>query len=334
MPEEDDEDPVWEEKAKVQALWAQKSVQEKEQLTEKYVAEEMSMPRMEFSDDEDEIPARRCKCSWGCQCPKATLLPARMESGISSQEPRRQRNLTGNGFSRRRLFSTISTASTSTAATAPSSLEWFDKLGARLKMQKAEHFPSLDWTTALSKKRQRELRRSPREVWRPELRPFIERRPQSLQAVQENGVWEYFEAILDSGATVTVIPPHIGRGYDVLESAASKAGITYEIANGDEIPNLGEKLMPIMTSEGTTRGLRAQVADVSKPLQAVRSLVRTGHLVVFGDGEDGNDHYIVNKMTGECNAVRDDGTNYLMGMYVIPKTDMHEAGFGRPVVSQ
>ena len=125
-------------------------------------------------------------------------------------------------------------------------------------------------------------------------------------------------------------PPSLGKGYDILEGEASKLGITYEVANGEVIPNLGEKCMAIMTGEGTTRGLRAQVAEVSKPLQAVRSLVRTGHMVVFGDGEDGNANYVVNKLTGEVNAVRDDGTNYLMGMYIIPKAEMQAAGFARP----
>ena len=76
--------------------------------------------------------------------------------------------------------------------------------------------------------------------------------------------------------------------------------------------------MAVMTAEGSVRGLLAQVADVSKPLQAVRSLVRAGHIVVFGDGEDGSENYIVNKITGDYTAVADDGINYLMGMWVIP----------------
>ena len=193
-----------------------------------------------------------------------------------------------------------------------------------------QHFPKIEeWSTATSRRTKRMLKSTP---WtpRPMLAPLIEKRPQCLNPLQ-SGAWEYFEAILDSGATVTVIPPSLAKEYEILEGEAAKAGVKYEIANGEEIPNLGEKLMPIMTSEGTTRGLRAQVADVSKPLQAVRSLVRSGHVVVFGDGEDGNANYIMNKLTGEVNMVKDDGTNYLLGMYVIPKAEMHAAGFTRPV---
>ena len=141
------------------------------------------------------------------------------------------------------------------------------------------------------------------------------------------GEWEFPEAIVDSGATVTVIPPHVVRGHDIVRSDASRAGVHYEFANSEEIPNLGEKLLAVVTEEGSWRGLKAQVADVSKPLQSVRSLVRSGHVAVFGDGEIGCSHYVLNKTTGECTAVRDDGANYFMGMYVIPRCS---AGFARP----
>ena len=70
-----------------------------------------------------------------------------------------------------------------------------------------------------------------------------------------------------------------------------RAGVQYEIANGDEIPNLGEKLFAVVTEEGTVRGMRPQVADVSKALQSVRALVRTEHVVVFGDGESGTERW-------------------------------------------
>ena len=145
----------------------------------------------------------------------------------------------------------------------------------------------------------------------PGLRVLTEKRPHSLMplAGSNDGGWEHFEAILDSGATVTVIPPHIGRDYEVVPGAASKAGVRYEVANGEEIPNLGEKLLPVVTNEGSWRGMVAQVADVTKALQSVRALVRAGHVVVFGDGDCGADHYIYNKVTGETNFVKDDGVN-------------------------
>ena len=101
-----------------------------------------------------------------------------------------------------------------------------------------------------------------------------------------------------------MIPPHVGRANDIQPSDAVNAGVKYEIANGDQILNLGEKLMPIVTAEGSWKGMRAQVADVSTPLRAVRSLVKAGHIVVFGDGEDGRKNYIVNRISGEQIAGR------------------------------
>ena len=151
----------------------------------------------------------------------------------------------------------------------------------------------------------------------PKLGAFLEKRTQSLRPLAAG--WEKLQAILDSGASVTVVPPHVGRDYEVIRGEAAMAGVRYEIADGNEIPNLGEKLMPVVTREGTWRGLKAEVADIARALQSVRSLVKTGHKVVFGDGEHGTEHYIQNVMTGEVNAVEDDGQNYLMTYFIAPK---------------
>ena len=63
--------------------------------------------------------------------------------------------------------------------------------------------------------------------------------------------------------------------------------------------------MPVVTAEGSWKGMRAQSADVSKPLQAVRSLAKAGDIVVLGDGEDASQNYIVNRVTGEPIALND-----------------------------
>ena len=169
--------------------------------------------------------------------------------------------------------------------------------------------------------------------WRskcPQLATFIERRAQQLRRC-ESDEWETIETILDSGATVTVIPPHMARAYDITPGEASKAGVRYEVANGEEIPNLGEKNMYVMTEEGSWREFKAQVAEVSKALQSVRSLVKAGHLVVFGDGEYGCHHYVLNKFAVELNKANDDGINYLMKLHVAPKA---VSPFGGPAAAR
>ena len=207
--------------------------------------------------------------------------------------------------------------------------EAFPSLGTAVRTPERQKMPRADFkrSTRWSMRTIKAENKACQQI----LKPLIERRPApSLRPLATSDEWEYVEAILDSGASVTVIPPHIGPEYETMPSEASRAGVVYEIANGDEIPNLGEKLLPVMTVDGSYRGLRAQVADVSKALQSVRSLVRAGHVVVFGGGEDGSENYIVNKYSGETTPVKDDGVNYLMGMYIVPKKD---AGFGRPAAS-
>ena len=130
--------------------------------------------------------------------------------------------------------------------------------------------------------------------------------------------WEVVKAIADSGATVPVVHPKTGRAYEVTESSASKAGVEYAMANDATVPNLGEKRMAVLTAEGTVRGYSSQCADVAKTLQSVREMVSSKHAVCFGLGSEGDQHLIINKLTGEVNKMEDDGINYLQHLLVIP----------------
>ena len=138
----------------------------------------------------------------------------------------------------------------------------------------------------------------------------------------QQGQWEELLAVVDSGATVPVLHPSMGKVYSVEESAASRAGVEYEIANGDTLPNLGQKRMAVMTQEGTLRGYQTQCADVSKALQSVRAMVACSNAVCFGLGPNGSDHLIINKITGEVNRMEDDGINYLQRLYVVPEGEV------------
>ena len=126
--------------------------------------------------------------------------------------------------------------------------------------------------------------------------------------------------IIDSGASVAVFNPRVAAAYPLQESEASKNGDEYEIANGDCIPCLGEKKIAVLTTEGTLRGYGSQCAEVSesKPLQSVRALNASGHAVCFGLGPEGNEHVIINKLTGEVNYMEDDGINYIQRLLVVP----------------
>ena len=70
-------------------------------------------------------------------------------------------------------------------------------------------------------------------------------------------------------------------------------GASYTCASGKPLPNLGEKKCHAYFGDsGTARGMRMQVADVSRPLMSVSRAVDSGCRVVF----DKNWSYI------ECRA--------------------------------
>ena len=168
----------------------------------------------------------------------------------------------------------------------------------------------------------------------------------ALQSVEANHKpeWESTEVIIDSGAHVSVGPPKQGKkaGYAVQESPGSRAGVCYTAAGGGELPNLGQRLMAVLTEEGTIKGMHQQVADVIKPLEAVRANVKANHAVIFDDDGTGRGlgSYMINKTTGEMNIIRDNGSDYIMRRWIIPEPEVPSAmsqramgvdqDFGRP----
>ena len=78
-----------------------------------------------------------------------------------------------------------------------------------------------------------------------------------------------------------------------------------------------------MTEEGTLRGYSTQCADVTKALQSVRALVSSKHAVCFGLGPEGEDHLIINRVSGEINRMVDDGINYLQKLLIIPPDQLN-----------
>ena len=70
------------------------------------------------------------------------------------------------------------------------------------------------------------LKRSPHLTAAQQTLPVLsEKMPQSCNPFPTGNEWEYVETILDSEAAVSVIPPDVGRAYEVVPSAASKAGV-------------------------------------------------------------------------------------------------------------
>ena len=82
--------------------------------------------------------------------------------------------------------------------------------------------------------------------------------------------WFEVELTADTGACDTVIPISMCTEIPVQPSLQSQRGMQYEVANGEKIPNLGERRCIMWTENATAaRHINMQVADVHKGLLSI-----------------------------------------------------------------
>ena len=154
------------------------------------------------------------------------------------------------------------------------------------------------------------------------LNPLITVEPEGVNSVDDEE-WVKVEVAVDSGATETVMPEATLLGViDIVEGNASKRGVAYEVADGNKIPNLGERKFLAVSEEGVQRGMTAQVAAINKMLMSVSKVARKGNRVVF----DSDGSYIEDKASGERTWMRESGGMYYIDMWVSRKSSA-EAGF-------
>ena len=100
----------------------------------------------------------------------------------------------------------------------------------------------------------------------------------------DNDGWVLLELTADSGACDSVMPRSgVCESMKVWPSLQSERGFSYEVANGAEIPCLGERRLAIWT-EGASdfRAMSIQVADVHKPLPSLSRCADVGYESRFG----------------------------------------------------
>ena len=145
--------------------------------------------------------------------------------------------------------------------------------------------------------------------------------PHGIKAVADEE-WVEVDVKIDSGAAETVIPGSMREGViDVSEGAAFKRGVHYEMANGSQTSNLGERRFGF-TEDGAANNIAAQVCAVNQGLMSVRQMTKKGNRVVFDD--EGN--YIEDNASGAKTWMRDEGGMYLPKMRVSRRTEA-DAGF-------
>ena len=145
-----------------------------------------------------------------------------------------------------------------------------------------------------------------------------------IMEVQTQGEWEKIEVCPDSGAVKFVAPVDMAAHIPWEPGAASRAGVKYRVANGNLIPNVGEKVVKGKDVNGNPLTSKWQGAPVTKPLAGIKEMVRAKNRVVFDEDEAGNDiSYIHNKVTKVTIPINDKPTGYSFDMYV-PRKKMNK----------
>ena len=96
--------------------------------------------------------------------------------------------------------------------------------------------------------------------------------------------WEKVTLTVDSGASDIVIPPHFLRWCAINHT--EKVGTEYEVANGENVYNIGERRCIMRMTEIEKAIEEPEIAsqvmeDVHKPLLAVSAITKQGHSVIF-----------------------------------------------------
>jgi hypothetical protein len=106
-------------------------------------------------------------------------------------------------------------------------------------------------------------------------------------SAQQPEVWddyEVVEAVIDSGAGECVCGLQHFPGIDMkVDPGRASAAVEYICADGARIANMGEKLIPGLSDEGSRLSINFQVTQVDRPLLAVSKLTSAGHGVWFGE---------------------------------------------------
>ena len=144
------------------------------------------------------------------------------------------------------------------------------------------------------------------------LKPIKTIEPESLNQISADGEWEQLELAVDSGASESVIPSDALSSVPTVEGQASRRGVLYEVANGTQIPNEGEKRFVAVTEEGVEKRLVLQVCDVNQGLISASKLAAAGNRVML----DEDASYIENKKSGQRTWLKHRNGMYIMSLWV------------------
>ena len=135
------------------------------------------------------------------------------------------------------------------------------------------------------------------------------------------------EVTADSRACATVMPATICRNIAIVPGQSANEGVEYEVANGETIPNLGERRCLLMTLGSTVpKKIVFQVADVHKPLLSITCCADMGFDCYLGKFAG----HLEDTTTGERIPLQRKDNLYTMRAWVRKEPD-NPLPFGRQV---
>ena len=142
----------------------------------------------------------------------------------------------------------------------------------------------------------------------------------SATAASDGEEWIEVEMCADTGACDTVMPRSLCPKIPIRPSLQSLNMMMYEVADGKEIPNLGERAC-LMWTDGATqeRPINMQVADVHKPLLSLSRCADMGFESRFGRVAGA----LIDESTGDVIPLERKGNLYVL------KCWLKAAPFGR-----
>ena len=149
-----------------------------------------------------------------------------------------------------------------------------------------------------------------------------------IGVIDAMGKWEALKdgITIDSGAAENVMPKKCCERFEVKESEGSRLGVHYVAANGDLMPNEGERKVEFVTDHGEQLNMTFQVSDsIRKPLGAVSKICSKGNVVVFDDAGS----YILNKQSGNYTPIEQRNGVYVVDAWLFQPHSVGFAGRGQ-----
>jgi hypothetical protein len=134
----------------------------------------------------------------------------------------------------------------------------------------------------------------------------------SISNVGELG-WSEIEVTIDSGACDTVMPTRLCSHISIVTTEESRGGLEYEVANGETIPNVGERHCLLMSEDSATeKRITFQCADIHKPLLSVSRCADLGFHCVLGR----HGGQLIDEVSGEIIPLHRRGNLYVMRAWI------------------